>query len=338
MRKVLWLFVPCFYDYQSFAELQKRAKLIASKELPHLSLRFVVIDDSGGQDVELEALTGSPDVEVVTAPYNLGHQGALVFGLRKMSLSIAEEDFVVTLDCDGEDRPEDIPSLLYPLLEHEHNLHSVCLAQRTKRNESLLFKTLYFFFKLFFSTLTGTVVRNGNFAAYRGWVVKNILFHPFFDYCYSSSLLALPINRYNIPLARGSRYHGTSKMTLVSLVSHGFRMLLPFSERIAIRSIILSFFLFAAVSCLAGIYTVLLVSGQNYPLLLVSTAVLVGLTALIAATSCIFFQIVNQTKALSLRELTSPIFVSNQAELRAERESSNAGTITKAVHRTHQPR
>src|SRR5438105_4170533 len=110
MRKVLWLFVPCFYDYQSFAELQKRASLIASKELGQLSLRFVVIDDSGGQDAELSALSAHAHVDVVTAPYNLGHQGALVFGLRKMSQSIAEEDYVVTLDCDGEDRPEDIPS------------------------------------------------------------------------------------------------------------------------------------------------------------------------------------------------------------------------------------
>ncbi len=320
MRKVLWLFVPCFYDCQSFLELQKRANLIASKELPQLSLRFVLIDDSGGQDSELSSLNAYSQVDVVTAPYNLGHQGALVFGLRKMSLSIAEEDYVVTLDCDGEDRPEDIPSLLYPLMEHEHNLHSVCLAQRTKRNESLLFKTLYFFFKLFFSTLTGTVVRNGNFAAYRGWVVKNILFHPFFDYCYSSSLLGLPINRYNIPLARGSRYHGSSKMTLVSLVSHGFRMLLPFSERIAIRSIILSFFLFASAPVLAIFYSLLLISGHNLPVLLVAAAVLAGSSAIIAATSCIFFQIVNQTKALSLRELTSPIFVSNQSELRSERE------------------
>ena len=51
-------------------------------------------------------------VTVLQPPFNLGHQRALVYALRKALPQIADEDAVVTLDADGEDRPEDLPRLL----------------------------------------------------------------------------------------------------------------------------------------------------------------------------------------------------------------------------------
>lgn len=60
--------------------------------------------------------------------YNLGHQGAIVLGLRKLAGIIDDNDIVVTMDSDGEDSPEDIPSLVAPLLKTPTNAFMVSLA------------------------------------------------------------------------------------------------------------------------------------------------------------------------------------------------------------------
>jgi hypothetical protein len=268
---------------------------------PQSEIRFVVVDDSGGQDRELSANAEKIGALLLCVPYNLGHQGAIVFGLRKLAGMLDDEDFVVTLDCDGEDRPEDIRKLLEPLCLGQDNLFAVSVAQRTKRSESALFKLLYGFFKLFFQLLTGTVVRNGNFAACRGWFVKNVLFHPYFDYCYSSSLLAVGRQINRVPLARGARYYGSSKMTITSLISHGLRMLLPFSERIAVRSIVASFvLLLLAVS--AGAAAILLSVDYRAALILACLgAVLLSVALVVLAASWMFFQTFNYSRAMSLR-------------------------------------
>lgn len=297
----LWVLCPCYYDFASVIELTKRTQRVIDQAYPNsFQIRFVPIDDSGGQDTEFRTQVTFP--MAMTVPYNLGHQGALVYALRQMSAIIEDEDFIVTLDADGEDRPEDLPALLSPLLKERNEFSLVSLAERTKRQESPVFKLCYLVFKSIFHLLTGSTVKNGNFAAYRGWTVKHLLFHPFFDYCYSSSLLALAPNRRNVPLPRGTRYFGKTKMTWTSLIAHGFRMMLPFSERIAVRGIILSPFLFLF-GLAAAICTFFLPSHLS-PFAVASAFVLFSAGLLGLATAAIFFQVVNQTKALTIRNVS----------------------------------
>jgi len=236
----IWFVTPCFFDVESFCELRKRCLDIVHTSLPDLEPKFVFIDDSGGQDSQVTTLSSAESTTILVPPYNMGHQSAIVFALRSIVPNIDPKDYIVTLDCDGEDRPEDIPSLLDPLFSNPDDAYAVSLAYRTKRRETLKFKTLYFFFKIFFFALTGSHIRSGNFAAFRGQFIKSVIFHPYFDYCYSSSFIALPVKTKLVHLGRGSRYFGKSKMTFVSLIGHGLRMLLPFSERIAIRASIIS--------------------------------------------------------------------------------------------------
>ena len=56
---------------------------------------------------------------VLQPPFNLGHQRGIVYALRKMLPRIADDDAVVTMDADGEDRPEDLPRLLAALARGE---------------------------------------------------------------------------------------------------------------------------------------------------------------------------------------------------------------------------
>jgi hypothetical protein len=251
----LWVLCPSYRDVPSFRVLRTNIELIV-KETPALTdldLRFAVVDDTGGCDDETWILQDFPDVRVITPPFNLGHQRAIVYGLRKLLPDMADSDLVVTLDSDGEDRPEDLPALLEPLLDPSETGKSLCVARRTKRSESLQFKVLYALFRAMFRTLSGTTVRSGNFAAYRGWLAKRMLLHPYFDLCYSSTLISLGFNTISVPCPRGERYEGRSRMSPLGLFMHGVRMLMPFTDRIAVRALTAFSVLFSIGLVCAGV-------------------------------------------------------------------------------------
>lgn len=250
----VWVVCPCYHDLASFKRLRD--------ELQAMGPRFVLVDDSAGTDAELAAWEAPGDVLVWPTPRNMGHQKAIVWGLRKLAALVDDHDRVVTMDADGEDRPEDVPRLLVALGESP----VLSLAQRTKRQEGMVFKALYAAYKVLFFILTGTHLRSGNFAAFPGAFVKAALGHPSFDLCYSTTLLALGQPLTFTPCLRGRRYAGRSKLGLKGLVKHGLRMLLPFQAKILRRCAAL----FAGLGSLALLCGVALWNG--YPLLFFDSA------------------------------------------------------------------
>ncbi|HEX7278635.1 MAG TPA: glycosyltransferase [Solirubrobacterales bacterium] len=303
-----WIFTPVYRDVASFLTLRERLlEVLAESGNAPGPVRFVVIDDTAGQDAEIAQLRGLPEVTVLQPPFNLGHQRALVYALRKMLPQIGEDDAVVTLDADGEDRPEDLPRLLEPLhADADPGAdRKVVLALRTKRRESLGFKVFYRLFRLLFRGLTGTTVRSGNFAAMPGSVAKRALLHPTFDLSYSSALLALDLPVEYVPCERGERYAGRSKMTYGKLAMHGLRMLMPFTDRIAIRALgVFVFFgvlgaLLALIVVGIKLFTASAVPGWTSYIAL--GALIVSLVALGNFVS--LFVLFSQTRAVSLANI-----------------------------------
>jgi hypothetical protein len=235
----LWIVCPSYTDVAAFTILrEKLLEVVRNDEvLAKQAVQFVVVDDTGGYDSDIDHLRVLDDVLIVTPPFNLGHQRAIVYGLRIIAPKLQESDLLVTMDADGEDRPEDLPLLLAPLLKFPNERKNLCVARRTKRHESLQFRVMYLFFRIAFRAFTGVTIRNGNYAAYTGWLAKRILLHPHFDLCYSSTLVSLDIPVVPVPCPRGERYAGHSRMNLLRLFMHGIRMLMPFTDRIAIRAL-----------------------------------------------------------------------------------------------------
>ncbi len=320
MTAKIWFVSPVYFDVECYRRL--RTQLLAALQSPALSAlepRFVAVDDSGGADAAIESLAEFPDLTVIRVPFPLGHQRAIVFALRRLAGVISDTDFVVTLDADGEDKPEDLLRLAAPLLQNAANVRRLALAERTGRKETLAFKVLYFFFKNLFLLFTGTVIRSGNFAAYRGWLAKNLLFHPHFDLCYSSSLLTFGLQIDRVPCERGSRYAGQSKMTYLKLIMHGIRMLMPYADRIAIRGLVVFSMLFVSGLVLGlsvigvKVFTQLAIPGwATYTLLL--SILLCGI-----ALGCLIlvFTLFVQSQSLSMSRLDVALEPLNAAEPRS---------------------
>lgn len=230
----LWVVSPMLHDTASFARVREEVRAACAESGWAEPIRFVVVDDSAGSDREVDQLREHDDVDVLTPPFNLGHQRAIVFGLRRIANDVADDDIVVTMDSDGEDQPSDVPRLVAAMTDRT----ALVVAERTERSESLSFRVMYVCFRLLFRLLTGTAVRSGNFAAQRGHSLVTTIGHPSFDLCYSSTLLTLRRPMTKVPCARGTRFAGRSRMNRHSLIAHGIRMMLPFSERIAVRSLV----------------------------------------------------------------------------------------------------
>jgi hypothetical protein len=229
---------PSYGDVPSFEILRQRIIDVVSSDPSLDGCRpvFTVVDDTAGQDHEIGRIAALDDTSVVVPPFNLGHQRGLVYGLRTIMDGLDDEAVIVTMDADGEDRPEDLPLLVGAVLAAVGDSVLV-VARRTKRNESLRFRALYTMFKSMFRILTGTTVRSGNYAAYRASLARRVLYHPYFDLCYSSTLVSLDMPLTEVPCPRGTRYAGKSRMNMMRLFMHGVRMLLPFTDRIAVRAL-----------------------------------------------------------------------------------------------------
>ena len=233
---ITWVVTPVYRDVESFLILRE-AILESVMKIDIGVLQFVVIDDTGGLDPEISRLEPLADVMVFTPPFNLGHQRTIVYALRRLLPRIGDDDLVVTLDADGEDQPGDLTRLIDAIRANSGRPSEIALALRTKRRESLRFKVMYQAFRLLFRALTGTTVRSGNFAVIPGSVARKVLHHPTFDLSYSSAILALDIPIKYVPCERGERYKGRSRMTFGRLSMHGLRMLMPFTDRIAVRAL-----------------------------------------------------------------------------------------------------
>jgi hypothetical protein len=297
---------PVYRDGEAFAELRRRVRTTLAG-LPGVgTVRFVATDDTAGADDDLQAMADA-STTILTPPYNLGHQGAIVFALRELVAGLGPDDIVVTMDSDGEDRPEDLPALLAPLLAQPDDPHLVSVAQRTHRKEGPAFRLSYVAFKLMFRVLTGTVVRSGNFAAMRGALVVASIGHPCFDQCYSSSLISLPFRRHDVPLARGTRYSGRSRMSFFKLVTHGMHMLMPFLERIAVRCLLLGMAGLALGLAGLGVLVVsLTVGAPAVPSWLGEAITIVVLSSVIGLlTALTLFATAARSRAQSVRVLHS---------------------------------
>jgi polyisoprenyl-phosphate glycosyltransferase len=303
----LWIFTPVYHDVDSFVILRERlGEVLAESDLRNRPVEFVVLDDTGGMDSKVARLRDLGNVTVLEPPFNLGHQRAIVYALRKMLPRIADEDAIVTLDADGEDQPSDLPRLLAPLLGPAGLEQKVSLALRTKRQEPLPFKLGYRIFRVLFRALTGATVRSGNFAAMPGALARRVIMHPVFDLSYSSAILSLSLPTEFVPCERGSRYKGRSKMTYGKLALHGLRMMMPFTDRIAIRA--LALFVASLVFGLVLAFVVVLIKifGSGVPgwaTFTVLGALIVSLVAL--GNFVTLFVIFSQNRAVSLANIES---------------------------------
>ena len=177
-----------------------------------------------------------PVVTILQLSANFGHQRAISAGLEYVYHNEPGAQLFLVMDADGEDNPEHISSLVGNLDGGGPPAGRV--ATRRKRKEEMGFRLFYLLYQWAFFVFVGKQINFGNFSALNRQAVGRLLSMPTLGVHFGASLLKSKIPIVGIPLERGKRIRGTSKMNFHSLVSHGLAAIAVFSERIFARLLI----------------------------------------------------------------------------------------------------
>lgn len=195
---------------------------------------------------------------------NLGHQRALAVGLTWVYENTSS-DAILVMDGDGEDKPDTIGQLLEQYMQEGGT--RMVFAKRARRCESLSFRFFYHLYKVVHFILTGRKVEVGNFSVMPRPLLARLVgaSHLWSHYAATAVKNRLPISK--VPIARGTRIDGKSKMNFVSLVLHGLSAIFVYGDEVGIRLLIaaLSFSGLSALGLVAvftvKFYTTLAIPG-----------------------------------------------------------------------------
>jgi glycosyltransferase involved in cell wall biosynthesis len=176
-------------------------------------------------------------IAVLRLRRNLGHQRAIAVGLCHLADEGAS-DAVLVMDADGEDRPADVARLLD---EFRRTPNSMIFAERRKRLEGMTFQLGYLSYRLLHRVLTGIPVRVGNFSLLPARALPRLVCMSELWNHYAGTALRSRFPQRRLPLDRGSRVHGQSRMGgLIPLVTHGLAGIATFHDVVATRILVAS--------------------------------------------------------------------------------------------------
>lgn len=224
---------PLFNDWDCLYKLVEDVRKVLSPT-QFADYRIVVVNDCSSLEVDAKKLAGHP-LEIIHLNKNLGHQKSIAIGVSYLNKN-SEQDLVVVMDVDGEDKPEHLPILLEEAIEGKAN--KIVFARRTKRKESFFFKIFYKIYKYIFVFLTGKVINFGNYSVIpKGLLDKVAHISDIWNH-YPGGVIRSRLLYKSVGLERGERYTGKSKMNYTSLVIHGLSAVAVYVDTVSVRLLI----------------------------------------------------------------------------------------------------
>ncbi|MDB9698526.1 glycosyltransferase [Candidatus Pelagibacter sp.] len=250
MSKITIL-IPVYNDWQSVFKLIKDINLQVSTLSDEFSV--IIINDASIENrPEFSSdLNNLKFVQIINMKENRGHARCIASGLKYI-YEKKEFDYVIPMDGDGEDRPEEIKNFI-ELTDQPEDKSIV--GERIKRSESLFFKICYLFHKFLTLAFTGQSIRFGNFTCLSKITVEKMINEKATWNSFSGSLKKVEKDLLSIPSIRGTRYFGPSKMSFFNLLKHSLSIISVFRRTVLIRSALFVIFYILLIKSYASIIT-----------------------------------------------------------------------------------
>lgn len=231
MKKYIIL-IPVFNDWQSVFKLIDNIDLQIYNE----KVDILIINDASTENLDSNEKNFSKinSIKIINLIRNGGHRKAIATGLKYCQENL-EYDYIIPMDGDGEDRPEELKEFFNKV---EQTQPEVIAAIRIKRSEGFLFKFLYSVHKIFTNLITGKLIKFGNYTCLSKSAVSKILSSGSVWLSFSGALAKIVPSYETIDSIRGIRYFGPSKMSILALILHSLRISTVFRETIFIRVVI----------------------------------------------------------------------------------------------------
>ena len=239
------ILIPVYNDWQSVSKLLDEINNLSIS--PEFKISVIIVNDASNHDRQNEDknLENIHSIKILNIKINQGHARCIATGLKYI-YEKEEFDYVIPMDGDGEDRPEEITLLINKINNYPDK---VITANRIKRSEGSFFKLCYLLHKYLTFVFTGQSIKFGNFICLPKFAVNKMIKDKATWSSFSGAVAKLFKDRKSIPSIRGKRFFGPSKMSFINLLKHSLSIIAVFKMTLLIRSI---FFLIAYLFLVAG--------------------------------------------------------------------------------------
>ena len=262
MKKVKIL-IPIYNDWDSLSKLLEEINSEANKIQEELSI--IIINDCSSETklIEVKNFDKINSVKIINMKENRGHCRCIATGLKYIYEN-EEFDYIIPMDGDGEDRPQEIKDFIQNI---NYTPEKTIVGERVKRSESLFFRFCYSAHKVLTYFFTGQSIKFGNFTCLTKLTVEKMINEKATWSSFSGALAKVEKEKSIIPSTRGSRYFEPSKMSLINLVKHSLSIIAVFKATVLIRSIfflIIYFFLIFSNISIITIVPILFIVLMNF--------------------------------------------------------------------------
>ena len=228
--KTYKILIPVFNDWESLLILLNNIHILKIDNLAHI--KILIIDDCSTEilDKKIE-FSSFKDVEIIRNLKNIGHGKSIAHGINYL-IKKNDFDYLIVMDGDGEDRPEEVKELILKSIEVPSK---TITANRIKRSENIFFKLSYILHKTLTFILTGYSIRYGNFMCIPKQDLNLIINNKNLSVSFSGTITKFMKNKTYINSIRGIRYHGPTKMSFLKLIRHSFLIISIFRKETVIR-------------------------------------------------------------------------------------------------------
>ena len=233
--KKFTILIPIYNDWKSLIKLLNNINENI-KSIKEAQFDCVIINDcSTIANPKIKVPSQINSVKIIHISKNKGHARCYALGINYLSDS-SDLDYLILMDGDGEDRPEEIKSLVDKILDEPNK--SV-VAKRIRRSEGPLFQMLYKFHKYLTLLTTGKLINFGNYSCLNKSDLKMLSTKASLWSSYSGSFKYYIKNYNEVNSIRGIRYFGPTQMSLFKLVIHSFSIISVFKYRVFFISFVL---------------------------------------------------------------------------------------------------
>ena len=250
MKKYVIL-IPIFNDRESLKLLIENI----NSEVRNINaeISIIVINDASSEQIldTYPNIENILSIEIINMKDNKGHTRCIASGLKYI-FEKKEFDYIIPMDGDGEDRPEEIKNFI-EIAERTEDKSIV--GERVKRSEGLFFQFCYRFHKFLTLAFTGKSIKFGNFTCLSKSTVKKLLEEKATWNSFSGSLIKIENELIPIPSIRGTRYFGPSQMSFYNLLKHSLSIISVFRKTVLIRSALFIIFYILLIKSNASVIT-----------------------------------------------------------------------------------
>ena len=245
------ILIPIYNDRESLTKLIENIN--GELNSVNAEVSILVINDASSQQIvdTYSNLENIRSFEIINMKQNRGHARCIASGLKYI-YEKKEFDYVIPMDGDGEDRPEEIKNFIE--LSEQAGEQSI-VGERVKRSEGLLFQICYKFHKFLTLAFTGQSIKFGNYSCLSKSTIEKMLKEKATWSSFSGSLRKVEKDLVSSPSIRGIRYFGPSQMSFFNLLKHSLSIISVYRKTVLIRSALFIVFYILLIKSNASVIT-----------------------------------------------------------------------------------